>query len=169
MSLTGVSDVVTDRRAGMVSRDGFSPFGATEAHAGAMGTVGAGRCRNAGRRRCSRRTSRSQSGRSLTSLSKRAIGTCPECLERRAAHHRPEPGRLSQDDAEPLVGRWLQHRGDPARRQRPGAIRHSPAPGHRGGADVCEHGHCGDQRATAAARQAVGWSCSKGRDSPLVF
>ena len=40
MSQTGVSDVVTDRRARMVSRNGFSPFGATEAHAGAMRTVG---------------------------------------------------------------------------------------------------------------------------------
>ena len=40
MSLTGVSDVVTDRRARMVSRNGSSPFGATEAHAGAMRTAG---------------------------------------------------------------------------------------------------------------------------------
>lgn len=40
MSLVGVSDVVTDWRARMVTRNGFSLFGATAEHAGAMHTAG---------------------------------------------------------------------------------------------------------------------------------
>lgn len=42
MSLVGVSDVVTDWRAHMVTRNGFSLFGATAKHAGAMRTAGLG-------------------------------------------------------------------------------------------------------------------------------
>lgn len=40
MSLAGVSDVVTDWRAHMVTRNGFSLFGATAEHVGAMRTAG---------------------------------------------------------------------------------------------------------------------------------
>jgi len=40
MSLVGVSDVVTDWRARMVTRNGFPLFGATAEHAGAMRTAG---------------------------------------------------------------------------------------------------------------------------------
>ena len=40
MSLAGVSDVVTDWRARMVTRNGFHPFGATSEHASAMRAVG---------------------------------------------------------------------------------------------------------------------------------
>ncbi|MGE3509008.1 MAG: type II glyceraldehyde-3-phosphate dehydrogenase [Vicinamibacterales bacterium] len=40
MSLAGVSDVVTDWRANMVTRNGFALFGATTEHADAMGAAG---------------------------------------------------------------------------------------------------------------------------------
>ena len=40
MSLAGVSDVVTDWRAHMVTRNGFSLFGATTEHADAMRAAG---------------------------------------------------------------------------------------------------------------------------------
>ena len=40
ISLTGVSDVVTDWRAHIVTRNGFSLFGATGEHAGAMRAAG---------------------------------------------------------------------------------------------------------------------------------
>jgi len=40
MSLTGVSDVVTNWRARMVTRNGFSLFGATTEHADAMRAAG---------------------------------------------------------------------------------------------------------------------------------
>ena len=53
----------------------------------------------------------------------------------------------SEDDAEPLVGRGLQHRRDPVGGRRPGGARDSASAGFCGCPDVGKHGHRGDQRA----------------------
>ena len=74
---------------------------------------------------------------------------------RRAANHRSEPGQLPEDDADPLVGRRLQHRRDPAGRRCPGVARDSAPPCICRGPDVGKHGHRGNQRASTAARQTL--------------
>ena len=68
---------------------------------------------------------------------------------RRASNHRAEPGKLSEDDPEPLVGRGVQRRRDPTRCGRSGSAGDSPA------ARVCcahvrEHGDCCRQRPAAS-------------------
>ena len=85
----------------------------------------------------------------------RRCGPRPERPERRAANHRPQPGKLSEDDAEPLVGRGLQHRRDPVGGRCPGDARDSPAACVRRSADVGQHGHRRAQRATLTTRPTV--------------
>jgi hypothetical protein len=62
-----------------------------------------------------------------------------------------QPGELSKDGPEPLVGRGLQHLRDSASRRRSGRPRHPPAACICGRADVRKHYHrCGERPALAA-------------------
>jgi soluble P-type ATPase len=86
-------------------------------------------------------------------------GPRTERSERRATNHRAEPGQLSKDDAELVVGRRLQHRRDPVGGRRSGGARDSASAGCCRGPDVGKHGHRGDQRAIATGRQTVDRPC----------
>src|SRR5690606_42156651 len=69
------------------------------------------------------------------------------------------------DGAEPLVGGWLQHRGDPTRGWGAVLLGHLAEPCGRCGADVGEHGDRGDQRSTTAPHRAL---ISPEVDRPLL-
>ena len=64
---------------------------------------------------------------------------------------------LPEDGAEPVVGGRLQRRRHPARGRRARPPGHPAFARRRGGADVAEHRHRGDQRAAAAAVRSLRW------------
>ena len=95
---------------------------------------GTGHCRCRDRNRCGHRC-RGRSGR------RRAVRSDPVI----STHHRAEPGDLSKDDSESLVGGGLQHRRDPAGGRRTGPAGSAVATGCCGCVDVRKHRHCGNQ------------------------